>query len=56
MHERFVTKLRLCKHCGDQLLTDAEGMKVHALICSFEKRTGLTVVRGSEGFTLTKVL
>lgn len=39
-------KSRVCRDCSRKFFVNAEGMQIHALICGFEKRTGLTVVAG----------
>jgi len=43
--EALARKYRVCRSCENDILTTAEGLQVHAAVCEFEKRTGLTVVQ-----------
>lgn len=50
--ERELWKDRVCRECGVTLHTSALGLKKHAVVCGFEKRTGLTVVMENEGIVV----
>ena len=47
-------KGRKCWACGELIYGDGDVIKKHAVICEFEKRTGLTVLSGDKGFVFEK--
>lgn len=49
MSESKASKTRKCKTCKADLVTTAEGIKKHSLICAFEQRTGLVIVQNDDG-------